>query len=271
MQKPNQTTQFVLKLYPITAGKLSDAFSKERTVLKLVHKNVIKIYEANPNLTLECLPIQNKTSGLLMEHAVRGDLHEFMSSTKKEISEAAVRTLFHQLIDALEYLHSEGYAHMDVKLSNILLTKDFTLKLADFDQICSLQETSTTARGTKGYRAPEVSEGRCKDYTAADVFSAGVVLFLLFGRVPPFEEGNVTQEGGLYQELIKEDNQKFWKVHAKFHKGTVVYSEAFKSLIKKMLASRAEERPTISEIKKSEWYNGATLSKKELYMEMSAL
>jgi len=69
------------------------------------------------------------------------------------------RTFFHQLIDGIEYLHSQNLAHMDLKLENLVLGDDFKLKIIDFDLAISLTDEKNDqygGAGTKNYRAPEV-------------------------------------------------------------------------------------------------------------------
>lgn len=271
MQQPTGSMVCVTKLFPITSGNISRAYLSEANLLNFSHSNIIQIYACYPQLRLECLPQANSVSGVLMEYAPNGDICELLSSAERHLSEAAIRTLFLQLLDALEYLHLQGFAHMDIKPDNLLLSKDFTLKLADFDQLSSLQDTSKRAKGTPGYRAPEVKDQTYQNLVAADIFSAGVVLFVLKSRVPPFAEGKLSKGVDLYQELIKENNEKFWKAHSKVQQDYTLFSESFKELIKKMLALRPEERPSISEIRKSEWCCGPKLDQHDLAEELSRL
>jgi len=271
MQPQIGTMVCVVKLFPIVSGSISRAYQSEASLVNLSHPNIIQVYASYPHLRLACLPQANSVSGILMEYAPNGDLCDFLSSTSGQLSEPAIRTLFLQLLDAIEYLHTQGYAHMDIKPDNLLLGQDFSLKLADFDQLSSLQDTSKRAKGTPGYRAPEVRDQTYNNLAAADIFSAGVVLFVLKSRVPPFAEGKLSKGVDLYQELIKENNEKFWKAHSKLQQNSNHFSESFKDLIKRMLALRPEERPSISEIRKSEWCCGPKLDQQDLADELSRL
>lgn len=105
--------------------------------------------------------------------------------------ESVARFYFKQLIDGLDYLHSSGIAHRDLKPDNLLLTKDFVLKIADFGYSKALSETRrglTKSRvGTDAYMAPEVLYGHAYFPICADLFSCGVILFILYTGHPPFQ------------------------------------------------------------------------------------
>jgi serine/threonine protein kinase len=260
---------YALKLFPMSKGSLPTSFLNEILVLNLEHDNLIELQSAFPQFSLESNSSQpSSISAILMEYALHGDLCNLLRTASKDLSEEAVRTLFHQLLDGLEYLHSQGLAHLDLKPDNLLLGEDFTLKIGDFDQVTPIQDSCTTSKGTPGYRAPEVKRQTCKNLCAADIFSAGVVLFIMKSRVPPYAEGKLF---ALYNELIKEKNSRFWEIHCQAKKDKQFFSESFKDLFTQMLQPVPENRPSISEIKKSEWYNGPTLDQKSLKEELSRL
>ena len=92
-----------------------------------------------------------------------------------------------QLLDALELIHSFNIVHRDVKPENIIITKDGTLKLIDFDisrKIVTKKNCDTQLLGTAGYAAPE-QFGFTQTDERSDIFAAGIVYnFMLTGKVP---------------------------------------------------------------------------------------
>lgn len=92
-----------------------------------------------------------------------------------------------QIADVISYLQDKKVAHRDLKLENILVDENLNLKVADFGfatykKIGKLQ----SYRGTKTYMAPEIKEGKVYDGQKADMFSAGVILFIMVQGIFPF-------------------------------------------------------------------------------------
>lgn len=97
-------------------------------------------------------------------------------------------------MDGLAHIHAQGVSHRDIKAENILLNRSFRTKLADFGFSCLSEGRDgsgflRTALGTEGYRAPEVS-GKHYRGEKADVFSLGVVLYVMYAGSPPFEKAD---------------------------------------------------------------------------------
>ena len=96
------------------------------------------------------------------------------------MGEDAGRFFFSQMLDAFEYMHSRNVAHRDVKPENILVDEKLNLKLADFGFACC--ENIDTLQGCMGsptYMAPEIWEGKTYKGTQVDLFSLGVILFII--------------------------------------------------------------------------------------------
>ena len=125
---------------------------------------------------------------MTMEFCRNGDLFDVVKKNGK-LSEGLAKNLFHQLLDGIEFLHNNvGVAHLDLKLENILVSDTFDLKLCDFGFYEELKSSVCKNRGTHGYRAPEtyfqLNDGF--DGAKADMFSLGVILFIMVFGVPPF-------------------------------------------------------------------------------------
>jgi len=108
----------------------------------------------------------------------------------------------------------------------------------------------TSYVGTRGYQAPELLK-REKYYKACDIFSAGVVLFILLTGYPPFEQAIKADKW--FSPLAKGDVEKFWKRH----KGCGVDDPDCRDLLGKMMAYKAYNRPNIEEILKHPWVSGS--------------
>lgn len=152
-----------------------------------------------------------------------------------------------QLVDAVGYMHSKNLVHRDLKLENILFDKELNLKIADFG-FATFRNTSqlSSYRGTKTYMAPEIKEGKIYDGKKADIFSLGVILFIMVQGIFPFAEA---KSNDYYYKLILEGQyEKYWeKVAGKR------FSDEFKDLLLRMISYDPSKRPTIEELKNHPW------------------
>ena len=173
-------------------------------------------------------------------------------------------------MNGLHYMHSKGYAHRDIKPENILLGRDFVLKLADFGFSCLLKGKDGsgvlhTKLGTEGYMAPEIPT---KNYegSRADVFAAGVILFIMYAGNPPFEKASPNDP---YYKLIKDKNfALFWKAHSR-RRPAGFFSDEFKDIFSRMCAFEPKERPPIQEIANHPWVKNEVSTHSEIKEEFN--
>ena len=157
----------------------------EISILKIVrHKNIIKLYEV--------IETPQKLY-LITEYCEGGELFDYIVA-KQCLPEKQACEFFHEIIDALEYLHSINIVHRDIKPENLLLDKfrkKTTLKLIDFgiSNIYTPNSLLITPCGTASYAPPEMHKGKKYYGLLTDIWSAGVVLFaMVFGYLPFCED-----------------------------------------------------------------------------------
>ena len=129
-----------------------------------------------------------------MEHAEKGELFEYVTGLGELVEEEAVR-IFRQIITALSYLHSLNICHRDLKPENILLDRNFNVKLADFG-LAAFQPADLwleTWCGSPHYAAPEIVRGRPYMGAQVDVWSCGVILYVMLSGTLPFNGRTVEQ------------------------------------------------------------------------------
>jgi serine/threonine protein kinase len=172
----------------------------------------------------------------------------------KGFDENLTRFFFKQIVSAIDYLHSRGVAHRDIKLDNIMLGERLTLKLIDFGFVTSTksEKKSESIVGTIGYMAPELLCNLPYDAKKVDIFAMGVLLFTMYTGHPPFN--SATRTDPFYFKYFVLNPDKFWALHSK-HNSKKTFSENFKSLISGMLKFRSSGRFTVKDIKKNEWVN----------------
>src|SRR5256712_10878021 len=173
--------------YQADSHETLERFRREaEAVASLDHPNILPIYEVGESE--DGLPFFS------MKFATGGSLHDATPSLRKEPRKCA--ELMAKVARALEYAHSRGILHRDLKPGNILLDDRGEPLVSDFGLAKWLSSEkdltkSLTTFGTAGYIAPEQAEGAAADLgPTADVYSLDAILFdLLTGR-PPFDGSN---------------------------------------------------------------------------------
>lgn len=223
----------------------ADVFREIEILCGIEHENVIfmkEFYEENHRVYL------------ITELLTGGELLDAVMD-RANYSEADACFCFKQLISGIAYLHSKGVVHRDLKLENLLLASpgDIThIKIVDFGLAKMNSKRNCrmgTICGTPQYVAPEIIES-ADSYAAygkaVDMWSAGVVLFILLGGYPPFHHAN---ESVMFEQIRK---GKF-----KFDKEVwnTISSNA-KDLIQKLLSVNPRARCTAEECLQHPWFSG---------------
>uniref|UniRef100_A0A9J8C2Y4 Maternal embryonic leucine zipper kinase n=1 Tax=Cyprinus carpio carpio TaxID=630221 RepID=A0A9J8C2Y4_CYPCA len=130
---------------------------------------------------------------MVLEYCPGGELFDYIIA-KDRLSEEETRVFFRQIISALAYVHSKGYAHRDLKPENLLIDENHNLKLIDFG-LCAKPKGGLglellTCCGSPAYAAPELIQGKAYIGSEADVWSMGVLLYALLCGFLPFDDDN---------------------------------------------------------------------------------
>jgi len=260
-------SRYAMKVFSHQGEKPHPYFKNEVRFSTLKHPNVISmVHHEEKRDTIQKGEIK-KVSYILMEYAPHGDFFDFISKNGQNFDDKLIRCFFKQLIDGIEYLHEQGIAHLDLKPENLLLGANFSLKIADFDLSHVRGDTKVLSRGTKYYRGPELSGAaiaesgssseNLKVSFASDIYSVGIILFLLkSGGIYPHSEDQAL-EGLNLADLMYNKNADFWKKHAEIQeKPLSFFDDDFKELFNGMTKYNPEKRITVEDIRKSKWYNG---------------
>lgn len=168
---------------------------------RLQHKNIIQLVDVLYNE-------EKQKMYMIMEYCVCGMQEMLDSVPEKRFPVFQAHGYFCQLLDGLEYLHSQGIVHKDIKPGNLLLTTDGALKISDLGVAEALHpfaedDTCRTSQGSPAFQPPEIANG-LETFSGfkVDIWSAGVTLYNITTSLYPFEGDNIYK---LFENIGKGD------------------------------------------------------------------
>jgi serine/threonine-protein kinase len=173
-----------LDVHGLEAGEMVRRFQNEARAAGLLnHPNIVTIYDAGEHEGIFYIAME------LMEGTT---LHELLHE-KHILPADEVVHLAHEICKGLDYAHSHGIVHRDVKPANIMITSRGAVKIMDFGIAKAGGSVTSTGQvlGTPNYMSPEQVKGRPLD-GRSDLFSFGVILYEMLAGEKPFSGQNVT-------------------------------------------------------------------------------
>ncbi|KAM5194271.1 serine/threonine-protein kinase STK11 isoform 1-T2 [Mantella aurantiaca] len=206
---------------------------------RLRHRNVIQLVDVLYNE-------EKQKMYMVMEYCVCGMQEMLDSVSEKKFPIFQAHGYFCQLVDGLEYLHSQGIVHKDIKPGNLLLTTDGTLKISDLGVAEALHpfaegDTCKTSQGSPAFQPPEIANG-LDTFSGfkVDIWSAGVTLYNITTGLYPFEGDNI------------------YKLFENIGKGDYSIPEECGPLLSDLLRGMLEYDPTkrfsIQQIRRHNWF-----------------
>lgn len=276
----NITTRKIEAIKFFKAGTdITSAEIESKLVLSLSHPRILQATEYIPQMIVENSNKENVSDeaklsslpALVLEYAPNGELLSLITR-HGYLPETLARTYFHQLIDAIEYIHSKGVCHLDIKPDNVLLDENYCLKLADFGLAMELGQKKCLkgVAGTSFYLSPEMHLDLKYDAYQADLFALGVTLFTMVSGIMPFQKAKL--EDSYYKLIANRDFETFWKKHeALKKKSTNFYTANFRDLMEKMFALDPRSRLSIREIRNHPWLNEGVLMDERISSALKSL
>ena len=205
------------------------------------------------------IKVRNKVefrSYIIYELCPKGSLEKYLSYGLGGFDENQSKFIFSEILIGIQECHKKGICHLDIKAENIFLGNEFNLKIGDFG-FSSTNSFLEGDYGTRGYKAPEVTNDKEYDGIKADIFSLGVLLLNIRTGKFLFKEANESKEKTVY-DLVKDKDQRIWNIVES--NDITGLSDDFKSLFLRMVSLNPKDRPSIDDILKDKWFN---LSKEE--------
>ena len=198
---------------------------------KINHLNIVKIFQTK----------EDQGNVYIITEFIDYDLFLHIINNKR-LDEKEASLYYFQLISGLEYIHSLNIVHRDLKPENLLLTKRRVLKIIDFglSNYFYGDKLLVTPCGSPSYTCPELIKGCKYNGFAVDIWTSGIILYVMLCGFLPFEERDTKS---LFKKIIK-----CKVVYPKY------VSANAQNLLKRILVPNPDTRITINEIKKLPFY-----------------
>ncbi|KAK9892496.1 hypothetical protein WA026_020486 [Henosepilachna vigintioctopunctata] len=227
-------TKVAIKIIDKTAldeENLTKIFRETAILRNLRHPHITRLYQ---------LMETNNTIYIVTEYAHKGEIFDHLVE-KGRMPEEEAKRIFSQIVSAVSYCHSQGVVHRDLKAENLLLDHNMDIKLADFGFSNQFTEGCllSTWCGSPPYAAPELFQGLQYDGPKVDIWSLGVVLYVLVCGYVPFD----AQTLHMLRTVV---------IEGKFR---IPYfmSRDCEDLIRHMLVVEPDKRLTMAQIAKHRW------------------
>uniref|UniRef100_A0A182M8H8 non-specific serine/threonine protein kinase n=1 Tax=Anopheles culicifacies TaxID=139723 RepID=A0A182M8H8_9DIPT len=227
----NEVAIKIIDKSQLDPGNLQKVYREVEIMKRLDHPHVIKLYQVMETQSMIYI---------VSEYASQGEIFDYIAKYGR-LNERAARNKFWQILSAVEYCHNKGIVHRDLKAENLLLDSKMDIKIADFgfSNFYKKGELLATWCGSPPYAAPEVFEGKRYTGPEIDIWSLGVVLYVLVCGALPFD-------GSTLQSL--RDRVLSGRFRIPFF-----MSSDCESLIRKMLVLDPSRRFSIDQIKRHRW------------------
>ncbi|CAN3376997.1 hypothetical protein DIURU_002002 [Diutina rugosa] len=199
---PSQVAIKLIKRESLAKDSESEVkIHREINSLKMLsHPNIVKLVEVMKS---------GKYIGIVLEYCSGGELFEYILQ-HKYLKESVAKKLFAQLVSGVDYMHSKGLVHRDLKLENLLLDKHKNVIISDFGFVNSYRDHDLmkTSCGSPCYAAPELVLSQQRYHgRKVDIWSLGVILYAMLAGYLPFDDDPENEDGSdivrLYQYICK--------------------------------------------------------------------
>ena len=252
----------------VLTGRVVAIKSFKKSAEEKFKSNMKKVlYETNlmknlnhPNIT-KILEVFNDEDYMLiiMEYINGGNLFSFVKKRRK-LSEKIAKFLFRQIILGIKYIHSQNIVHRDIKLENIIIDFNNTVKICDFGigkVLSSNEELLYDKCGTPMYMAPEIVLSSKKNgYRGfpVDIWASGITLYIMLTGNLPFNLNNKSNDELSLKEIKKKDNTDLQLQIINFNPKKIKHiSEEAYNLLCGLLNKNPEKRLTCDEILNHPW------------------
>lgn len=240
---PSQVAIKLIKRDTIVKDSESEIkIHREINSLRLLnHPNIVNLVEVLKS---------GKYIGIVLEYASGGELFDYILQ-HKFLKENVAKKLFAQLVSGVDYMHSKGLIHRDLKLENLLLDKHRNIIISDFGFVNSYNKDKNdlmkTSCGSPCYAAPELVLTQ-SPYSGkkVDIWSLGVILYAMLAGYLPFDDDAENEDGA---DIIK----LYHYICSTPLTFPEYVSPLARDLLRKIIVSDPEKRISMDDIRNHPW------------------
>ena len=249
VRNENNHNQYIAK---VMRNEDQQHFNRELQMTTIVsglnNPNIIHLNgHGNGNITEDGNIIENHKDYLILDYQPKGDLFEYVSITGN-FSQLCSKYIFDRILRGVQAFHDAGICHRHLKLDNILLNQNYNPIITNFEfatnnNVNALNEFIVD----RGYSSPQIVEGQVYNGFKADIFSLGVILFLLVTGRKCFQNTDINDIN--YNFIRNGQINNFWNIV-----NIPNLPQAFQHLFIRMVSLNENLRPTIPEILQDPWF-----------------
>lgn len=194
-----------------------------------------------------------------MEYIKESDLVHIIENSTVLHNEKKIRAIVIGIIEGLTAMHQSGFIHRDIKPENILVSETdkgntINIKITDFGFVDEIKSISKEKKGTRGYISPEVIKRNITSPEGIDMFSLGVLTFILLTNEFPFD--SPTEDDELYSLIIEEKWDEYWKKVGYIADISIEAKQMFQG----MICEDAHKRFSFEQLRNCTWIKNVTPS-----------
>ena len=230
---------------------------------KLDHPNIVKYYKSFT---------ENNNLYIIMEYFDNGDLLDYIKALKfdngkKDRNKGEIWNILYQCMSGLNYLHSTGVIHRDIKPQNIFMTKNKIIKIGDFgvsakfkndDKLKKIKTLTCTYLGTPQYMAPEIIKQKYDE--KVDIFAMGCVFYEINFLKPYLKENYILENGMFVKKMVSGSIPSISDVNLK---------EIITQMVEEDVTKRPDAKYILAKIKEN--YNKVFVQNSGLYSVLRCL
>jgi len=202
-----------------------------------------------------------KMSYLLLEYPPFGKDQIQKLRDRMTHNEILARTFVHHLVDGAEYLHKKGFEGLNLCPEKLFFGSDFRLKIDCYDLL--FKYLHPPYEGVEDFRAPEIINERVKDYKASDIYSIGVIVFMLVTGTTPYNERIEADECDMMKHF-NSGAKLYWELYDNYANSHAKLSNEFKDFVMKLVCKNPLKRMSFKEMREHPWYKAEVYQRNRL-------